>query len=81
MQHGLWERSKIQRQWIQLIQILKDNDSWVRSNAAWALGEIGDPNAIAPLSQAAGDNSSIASILGKTVGNVAADALKNWVFP
>ena len=32
-----------------LLEALKDKDEWVRIVAAWALGEIGDQKAIAPL--------------------------------
>jgi HEAT repeat protein len=56
-----------------LIEALKDNHTWVRHGAAWALGEIRSVDAIEPLRQALSDNDEItrskaAEALGKIQG-------------
>jgi len=38
-----------------LIDALKDEDGKIRKDAAYALGEIGDPRAVEPLEEALGD--------------------------
>jgi hypothetical protein len=59
-----------------LVDALKDQDRYARGSAAGALGKIGNPIALPALQRLLSDNTSVYSIYGNSIAEVASTAIK-----